>query len=213
MPIEVLLIQKFALILFLYLSQKYPLSTNFLYLELLKKFAITLFGCLFTKKNAKLYKCAPKSLQIFGTYPSFNLHVFGFTLDDVTFEKIERILTSEGLVFDWAETSSEGIGFLTLAKYRLIIYDQSKRSWKITGLIRYLNRYLDHIRIVALVRDQISGENALKCGVFQYLIGPHFRDGGKLVACLRSAQRYCADGCGNLFAISWSQARLRLGWI
>ena len=38
------------------------------------------------------------------------------TRDDVTFEKIERILTSEGLVFDWAETSSEGIGFLTLAK-------------------------------------------------------------------------------------------------
>ena len=51
------------------------------------------------------------------------------TRDDVTFEKIERILTSEGLFFDWAETSSEGIGFLTLAKYRLIIYDQSKRSW------------------------------------------------------------------------------------
>lgn len=96
------------------------------------------------------------------------------TRNDRTFERIERILTSEGLVFDWAETSTEGIGFLTLAKYRLIIYDQSRRSWKITGLIRYLNRYLDHIRIVALVRDQSSGENALKCGAFQYLIGPNF---------------------------------------
>ena len=114
-----------------------------------------------------------------------NGDILVMTRDDDVFEKIQIFLTGQGFLCDWAETATEGIGFLTLARYRLIIYDQTGRSWKITRLMRYVNRYLDHVKVIALVQDKESGENAIADGSFSYVIGPNFNE--------RQLQQYLSD--------------------
>ena len=105
-----------------------------------------------------------------------------------TYRRIRSVLESEGLRCDRAESNSEGIGFLSLAKYRMVIHDQLGRNWRSTRLVRYVNRYQHYIKIVSLVRDKASGDRAMQNGGYSYLIGRDFDD-DRLLKCLTSSLR------------------------
>ena len=110
------------------------------------------------------------------------------TRHDHTYRRIRSVLESEGLRCDRAGSNGEGIGFLSLANYRVVIHDQLGRDWRSTRLVRYISRYQHNIKIISLVRDKASGHRAMRNGGYSYLIGRDFDD-DRLLKCLTSSLR------------------------
>ena len=96
------------------------------------------------------------------------------TRHDHTYRRIRSVLESEGLRCDRAGSNGEGIGFLSLANYRVVIHDQLGRDWRSTRLVRYISRYQHNIKIISLIFGSNFNVSARLFENVKIVIGPSF---------------------------------------
>ena len=112
--------------------------------------------------------------------------------DDHLHDKVRNLIRSEGYGCDFPERSSEAIGLLKIRKYRMVIADYTRRMRG--RLFDYIRRYHPHIKIVAIVRNNDQGQQAMRAGSYSYLLGRGF-DPEQLRTCLTSAIKLNHQAC------------------
>ena len=112
--------------------------------------------------------------------------------DDHLHDKVRNLIRSEGYGCDFPERSSEAIGLLKIRKYRMVIADYTRRMRG--RLFDYIRRYHPHIKIVAIVRNNDQGQQAMRAGSYSYLLGRSF-DPEQLRTCLTSAIKLNHQAC------------------
>ena len=107
-------------------------------------------------------------------------------------DKVENLIRSEGYGCDIPERSSEAIGMLKLAKYRMVIADYTRRTRG--RLFEYIRRYQPHVKIVSIVRNNDEGRRVMRAGSYSYLLGRDF-DPEQLRTCMTSALKMQHQTC------------------
>ena len=99
-------------------------------------------------------------------------------------QKVRYLVESDGYRCDIAETGDEAIGFLKLAKYRMVILDRIRRGR--SQVFRHIRRYLNHVKVISIVRDERQGRESMLLGGYSFLLRTDF-DSAQLSTCLRSS--------------------------
>ena len=100
-------------------------------------------------------------------------------------DKVRYILESEGYRCDIAENSDEAIGFLKLGTYRMVIIDRTGRRRR-ARLNFHIRRYMNHIKIISIVRDEARARESMQWGAYSFVMGENF-DPDQLSTCLMSS--------------------------
>jgi len=99
-------------------------------------------------------------------------------------DKVKNLVHSEGYGCDMPRDSSAAIGLLKLSQYQMVIADCIRYSrWR---LFEYIEKYQPHVKIVRIVRNNSSGQHAMRTGSYSFLLGYGF-DVEQLRTCLISA--------------------------
>ena len=125
-----------------------------------------------------------------------NLHggVLIFTRRHEYYQSLHNTILAENYQDDWAESGTEAITYLRLAKYELIVADATsgRRRWAVWSLLRRVSQQqYRHIEVVVIVNNHGDGRRAMREGAFSYILIDTDQFRLCLISALRNRYRVC----------------------